>query len=128
MAQTVEIESPIHALGSVQGRIEAEPTLAPGRFVLHETVWGGDVICTLAPDRQELTDGAWGRRAYVAGRVIRERGTNRPLAIDDVVEITLWPDAAPGSMLRAARGFSPVPAGTPLPEARIRALRDGWGE
>lgn len=126
MAQTVAIESPIHALGSVHGRIEPEPAFPPTQFVLHDTSWGADVICTLAPGRQELLDGAWGRQAYVAGRVIREAATGRPLAIDDLAEITLLPEVEPGSLLRAARGISPVAPGTPLPEDRIRRLRDLW--
>lgn len=125
---SIEIESPIRSLGSVEGRIEAKPPVPRGRFVLRDSVWGGDVACTLAPGRLDLLDGAWGRRAYVAGRVLRERDTSRPLAIDDVAEITLLPEAEPGSLLRAVRGISPVAPGTPLPEDRIRKLRDAWGD
>lgn len=123
MAQAAGIESPIHAIGSVQGRIEPPPTRSPGQFVLRATTWDGEVICTLAPGRQDLLDGAWGRRAYVAGRVIREAETGRPLAIDDVTEITLLPEIEPGALL-ALGGIAPAPPGAPLPEQFIRSLRD----
>jgi hypothetical protein len=124
MAKTSRVESPILTVGSVQGRIESEPTLPVGQFVLHGPRWIGDVLCTLAPGRQDLLADAWGRRAYVVGRIVRERGTNRPLAIDDVTEITLLPDAEPGALLRAAEGIAPAPPGSPLPEERIRRMRD----
>lgn len=124
MAHASHIESPILTIGSVGGRIEPAPTLPRGRFVLHGTRWSGGVACTVAPNRDDLLADAWGRRAYVVGRIVRERETNRPLAVDDVTEITLLPEAEPGDFLRAVEGIAPAPPGSPLPEERIRQTRD----
>ena len=111
------------AIGAVTGRVQTLSNRAGLRFNLYDTIHNKAVACYLSPGQEELMREAWDRRARVSGRVSREGGTGRPIAIRQILSVEILEDPAPGSY-RLARGAVPWQEGDILPEDAVRLLRD----
>ena len=66
---------------------------------------------------------AWGRAAIVEGWVERNSLTGMPAVVSDIVGIHLITEGQPAGF-QFARGILPREQGDPLPEDRIRLVRD----
>lgn len=124
MSRASRMASTIGAYEAIEGRIEEAIPRDPRRFILRPAIGGEPVSCSLDPDGPTIPDNVWGRRAVVEGWVSRDGETGRPIAIDDVRNVTPMPDIEPGSIIRSLRGIAPAPPGSPPPEELIRQWRD----
>lgn len=111
------------SLGSVRGRVQTISERKKLTFVLYDALFDNAVRCTVAADRQELVRGIWGKQVEVTGKVRRDTRTGQPTTISEVIGIDVIEMEAPGNY-RRARGILAAIADLPLPEERIRQLRD----
>lgn len=118
-------EAPVNqaSWGSVRGKVQTISERNALSFTLYDSLFDLAVRCTVAADRRELLRDIWGKEVEVTGRVRRDPHTGRPEAISDVTEIEVIELDAP-SGYRRARGILTSVADLPLPEERIRRLRD----
>jgi hypothetical protein len=114
----------LRAFGAVEGRIQTLSSRGGLRFTLFDSLHDRAVSCYLQEDQEEIMRGAWGRWARVHGWVSRDELTGRPFAVREIQKVEVLPEWEPGSY-RKAIGVLPFDPGLPLPEERIRKLRDG---
>lgn len=92
------------------------------RFTLYDLLEDKSVTCYPEADQEDVVRGAWGHVAVVEGWVKRDPGTQRPLTIRHVSNVTVLPEVPAGSWRRAEgvlRGLVRAEA----PEATIRRIR-----
>ena len=111
------------SVGAVSGRIQTLTNRGSLRFNLYDTVHDKAVACYLQLGQEEVMRQAWGKLARVSDSVSRETATGLPVAIRQILEVVVLPDAEPGSY-QAARGVVPWQPGDRMPEDVIRQLRD----
>jgi hypothetical protein len=111
------------AYGGVQGRVQTLSSRGNLRFTVYDTVYDRAVSCYLHEGQEEVMRDVWGRVAIIEGWVTRDPLTGRAQTVRNVRRVTVVDEAEPTAYL-AARGLVHPSADTPLPEERIRALRD----
>jgi hypothetical protein len=111
------------AFGAVEGRIETLRSRRRLSFTLYDSLNDQGVYCLLRPEQHELVRDAWDKRVIVEGWIRREPTSGRPVEISPVENITILPEAVPGSY-RRARAIAPARPGAESPEVVIRRLRD----
>ncbi|MGH2365599.1 MAG: hypothetical protein ACRDHX_13235 [Chloroflexota bacterium] len=114
----------LRAFGAVEGRVQTLMSRAGLRFTLFDSLHDRAVSCYLHEDQAEIMRGAWGRWARVHGWVSRDEANGRPFAIREIKKVEVLQDWEPGSYRRAL-GVLPYDPKLPLPEERLRKLRDG---
>lgn len=111
------------SIGAVEGKIQTLTNRKGLRFTLFDTLHDKAVSCYLHEDQEDLMRQSWGKRAIISGKISRERFSGRPVSMRDISDVEILVESIPGSYLKA-RGISPRPQNTPLPEESIRRLRD----
>ena len=111
------------SIGSVTGKIQTLSNRSGLRFNLYDSLHDKAVTCYLDPGRDEMMREAWGSRAKVTGKVSREERTGQPVAIRQIVDVTIIENVETGSY-RQARGAVEWHPGAKSPEEAIRELRD----
>lgn len=112
-----------YAWSSVKGIIETLSRRKKLSFTLWDSLFDRPVGCYFKEGQEEKMRNAWGKHAYVSGRVGRRAETGRPVVVRDIKEIRLLEDDGPGSYLRA-KGVFPWTTDSELPESIIRRMRD----
>lgn len=111
------------AYGSVTGRIQTLTSRNALRFTLYDHIHDRAVSCYLVEGRQAMMREMWDRIATVEGWVTRDPRTGRPLTVRRVSRVTALHEAEPQDYMKA-RGAQPLDDGEPMPEDKIRRLRD----
>ncbi len=111
------------ALGAIEGRVQTLTSRHGLRFNLYDTLHDRVVSCYLQDGQQDIMREAWDKRASVEGTVSREVFTGRPIAVRQIIKVSVLQENEPGSYLKA-RNVAPLKAGEAMPEEVIRRLRD----
>lgn len=122
--ETDQSTGTVRSMGAIAGRISLLPDRDESTFLLVDPDRDVEVHCHADAALMGLARAVAGQLVSIEGWLSRDGITGRPLSIDPVLNITVLPEAAPGSF-RAARGIAPVADGDILPEEAIRWLRDG---
>ncbi len=112
-----------YAWSSVKGTIETLSRRKKLSFTLWDSLFDKPVGCYFKEGQEDTMRNAWGKHAFVSGRVGRRADTGRPVVIRDVKQIRLLEDVEPGSYMRA-KGVFPWTTDSELPENIIRRLRN----
>lgn len=115
----------VSAYGAIEGHVQTLTSRKGLRFTLFDSLHDQAVSCYLDDSQEELMRGVWGHRAIVEGWVSRDPVSGRPVTIRHIENVISLPDIQPGSYERAG-GVLPYAPDSPLPEERIRLLRDAW--
>lgn len=118
----------VASYGALEGRARAVGDDGRGNspLTLDRLEGQGSVVCYPGMDQLESVRSAWGQTVRVVGRIARDSQTATPVVVTDVATIEPLRPMPPGAF-RRARGVVPASPGTPLPEERIRHLRDAGG-
>ena len=112
-----------YAWSSVKGTIDTLSRRKKLSFTLWDSLFDKPVGCYFKEGQEDTMRNAWGKHAFVSGRVGRRADTGRPVVIRDVKQIRLLEDVEPGSYMRA-KGVFPWATDSELPENIIRRLRN----
>jgi len=113
----------VSGYGAVTGRIQTLSSRAALRFTLYDRLHDKAVGCYLREGQGDMVRSAWDKLATVEGWVTRDPRQGRPTAVRKIKAIhVLDPGSREG--YKEARGALPHDPDAPLPEDRIRHLRD----
>jgi hypothetical protein len=109
--------------GAVQGRVQTLSSRGALRFTLYDLLADKAVSCYLNEGQESMMRDAWGRLAFVEGRIRRHPVSGRPVTVRRVTAVTLLPEFE-AEEWQALPGRITAKAGSPLPEETVRRMRD----
>lgn len=117
-------QTPTKSYSVVVGTMLPQTDTHPEQFQLEVQKPKRVITCYLTPEQTTITDGLVGKLVEVHGLVFRQRGTEIPIAIRNILRIEEVPPKLVGAALRA-QGIWHWPENAPSPAEVIRRLRDG---
>ena len=115
--------APSESIGMIVGRVQTLSNRSGLRFILYDSLFYRAVACYLSQGQEEMMREAWGKLARVSGRISREAGTGKPIAVRRIMSVKLLAESPPGSY-RKAKGAVSWKPGDKRAEDVIRELRD----
>ncbi len=113
----------LYSLGTVTGVIETVSSRRGLKFTLYDSLFDKAVYCYFNEEQREKIREVWGKRVSVAGRIVRDPYSGRPIRVFNVRRIEVLEDVPPDSYERA-RGVLPWKEGDEPSEVIIRRSRD----